>query len=395
MSAKPTIEAIETSSIRVALPRVYRGSQYQMTHRSTVIARVHTDAGVVGEAYVGDEDEDLDKIERIVHEELAPVVLGQELLAGERIWKATRPAAFDILRNRRLGLVAAAAIDAAVWDAIGKQIGVPLWRLWGGYRQAVPVISIGGYYDSDLSVGEEVGQLRRRGVAGMKLKVGGRSAEEDAARFREARAAGGDDFILCADANQGYSPEEAVRFARLVADHGLHWFEEPCRWPNDRLGMRDVRFRAGARICAGQSEFSALGCLDLVNAGAVDFCNFDSSWSGGATEWRRVAAIAGISDVGMAHHEEPQISSHLLASIPHGTFVEVFDPDRDPIWWNLIANRPPLEGGRIRLGDRPGLGWDLDADYISDHLHSSRTSTLGGPGARPLDDYEGSNRHET
>jgi D-galactarolactone cycloisomerase len=79
-------------------------------------------------------------------------------------------------------------------------------------------------------------------------------------------------------------------------------------------------------------------------------------------------------DIGMAHHEEPQMSAHLLASIPHGTFVEVFDPDRDPIWWNLVTNRPPLEQGQMRLGERPGLGWELDADYVSDHLKSSRVS---------------------
>jgi L-alanine-DL-glutamate epimerase-like enolase superfamily enzyme len=68
------------------------------------------------------------------------------------------------------------------------------------------------------------------------------------------------------------------------------------------------------------------------------------------------------------------VSAHLLASIPHGTFVEVFDPERDPIWWNLVANRPALDGGRMRLGDRPGLGWDLDTDYVSEYLHSSRVS---------------------
>jgi L-alanine-DL-glutamate epimerase-like enolase superfamily enzyme len=70
-------------------------------------------------------------------------------------------------------------------------------------------------------------------------------------------------------------------------------------------------------------------------------------------------------DVQMAHHEEAQVASHLLASIPHGTFVEVFQPDRDPIWWNLIANRPKLDAGRIELTDRPGLGWELDEAFIA------------------------------
>ena len=176
--------------------------------------------------------------------------------------------------------------------------------------------------------------------------------------------AAGPDFVLCADANQGWTPAQAVRFARLVEDLDLHWFEEPCIWSNDRRSMRDVRFQGGVRVCAGQSEFSAGGCRDLMVEGATDFCNFDSSWSGGATEWRRVAAAALAFDVAMAHHEEPQIASHLLASIPHGTFLEVFSADRDPIWWNLVANRPPIVDGWMALPAGPGLGWELDADYI-------------------------------
>jgi hypothetical protein len=61
--------------------------------------------------------------------------------------------------------------------------------------------------------------------------------------------------------------------------------------------MRDVRFSAGVRVCAGQSEFSAAGCRNLMEAGAIDVCNFDASWSGGPTEWRRVAALALSYDV--------------------------------------------------------------------------------------------------
>jgi L-alanine-DL-glutamate epimerase-like enolase superfamily enzyme len=228
------------------------------------------------------------------------------------------------------------------------------------------VITIGGYYGQQ-DIAEEVAGLVESGLAGMKFKVGGLSPEEDAERFRVARATAGDGFVLCADANQGWTPSEAISFARRVADLDLHWFEEPCIWSNDRRAMRDVRFAGGVRICAGQSEFSAGGCRDLMVEGAIDFCNFDSSWTGGPTEWRRVAASAVAYDVAMAHHEEPHIAAHLLASIPHGTFVEVFHPDRDPIWWNLVANRPPIVDGQIALPGGPGLGWELDRDYIEAH----------------------------
>ena len=357
------IVGIETTAIRVPLKRVYRGSHYHMTHRSTVIVRVTVD-GFVGEAYAGDEDASLFEIERIINDELAPVLIGQDALAIERCWELARPATFDILRDRRLGLVACAGVDLAIWDLVGKVLGQPLWRLWGGYRDRLPMIAIGGYYAPDADIAAEVQELQEMGLAGLKFKVGGRSAVEDAARFRQAREAGGPEFMLAADANQGWTPQEAIEFARSVAELDLLWLEEPCRWHNDHLAMRDVRYQSGARVCAGQSEFSAGGCRDLMVAGAIDVCNFDSSWSGGPTEWRRVAAMAHVFDVMMTHHEEPQVASHLLASIPHGGYVECFHPDRDPIWWGLIANRPPLRDGILELSERPGLGWELDGDYI-------------------------------
>jgi L-alanine-DL-glutamate epimerase-like enolase superfamily enzyme len=61
------------------------------------------------------------------------------------------------------------------------------------------------------------------------------------------------------------------------------------------------------------------------------------------------------------------VAAHLIASISNGTYVECFHPDRDPIWWNLIANRPPLVDGQIRLPTEPGLGWELDEDYLERH----------------------------
>ncbi len=359
------LEEIETIPLRIPLARTYRGSAYKMTHRSTLVVRLHTSSGVIGEAYVGDEDAALVEIDQIVREEIAPRVVGEDLFAIERLWQLARPSTFDILRDRRLGLVACAGIDTAAWDAVGKALGQPLWRLWGGYRNSIPMISIGGYYAADADIPAEIAELQERGLAGMKFKVGGLTPEEDAQRFRSAREAAGSDFVLLADANQGWTPREAIRFARLVEDCDLHWFEEPCRWHNDARAMRDVRHSSGVRICAGQSEFSASGCRDLMDVGAIDVCNFDASWSGGPTEWRRVAAMALSYDIAMGHHEEPQVASHLLCSISNGTFVECFHPDRDPIWWNLIANRPQLVDGALTLSEAPGLGWELDGDYIA------------------------------
>jgi D-galactarolactone cycloisomerase len=366
--AGPVITKLETIPIRAALEREFRGSCYRMTNRATLIVRLHTDANVIGEAYVADEDEALLDIEAVVQAEIGPRVRGLGVLATERCWQAAFPATFDILRDRRIGLVAVAGVDAAMWDAVGKILGQPLWRLWGGYRNRIPLIAIGGYYGEPVgTIPEEIDSYRALGLAGIKFKVGGTTPEEDARRVTAARQAAGDDFVIMLDANQGYSPAEAIDLCRRVEDLAVRWFEEPVRWQNDRRSLRDVRMRSTIPICAGQSEHSPSGCRDLMETGSIDVCNFDSSWSGGPTAWRRVAAIAHAYDVQMAHHEEPQIAAHLLASQSHGTYVECFHPDRDPFWWNLIVNRPTLENGELVLAERPGLGWELDWDYIERH----------------------------
>ncbi len=115
-----------------------------MTHRSTIVTRVHTEEGIIGEAYAGDEDAGLLEIDAIIHDEIAPRLLGEDGFAIERCWELARPSTFNILRDRRLGLVACACADAALWDAIGKALDQPLWRLWGGYRSDLPMMSIGG-----------------------------------------------------------------------------------------------------------------------------------------------------------------------------------------------------------------------------------------------------------
>lgn len=364
-----TVVDLEVIPVRAPLAREFRGSYYHMTHRATVVVRLITDQGVVGEAYVGDEDATAAEIVDVLRKEIAPILIGMDAMATEKCWAALYPVTFDILRDRRIGLVALAAADTAIWDAVGKALGQPLWRLWGGARERVPMIAIGGYYGEPLGpIAEEIAYYRDElGLAGVKFKVGGRSPEADAERVAAAREAAGPDFTICIDANQGYTVAEAVRLCELVRPLGIRWFEEPVRWHNDRRGLRDVRAIGGIPIAAGQTELTPSGCRDLMETGAIDVCNFDASWSGGPTAWRRTAAIATAYDVAMGHHEEPQVSLHLIGSIPHGTFSECFHPDRDPFWWSLIANRPKPVDGCLPLPEAPGLGWELDWDYIGRH----------------------------
>lgn len=363
------IQSIQVIPIEVPLSRVFQGSHYSMTSRATLVTRVMTDDGLVGETYNGDDPKDQMEVARIITDEIMPRLVDTDALQVEARWQDMLPLTFDILRDRRLVVLAMAAVDTALWDLVGKAAGMPLGTLWGGATKELPIIAIGGYYGDRVDdLADEVEALRDLGLGGCKMKVGGASPEVDAERFTVMRtAAGDDDFVLIADANQGYTVEEAVRFCRLVEGQGLRWFEEPVRWYGDRLGMRDVRYKTGVPVAAGQSEISRAGVRELLDSGSIDVCNFDASWGGGPTEWRRVAGLAMGYNVQMAHHEEPQVAAQLLASVPHGTYLECFHPDRDPLFWNLIANRPSAVDGRYTVPPGPGLGLELDVDYIERH----------------------------
>ena len=102
-----------------------------------------------------------------------------------------------------------------------------------------------------------------------------------------------------------------------------------------------------------------------VVTGAVDFVNYDASEGGGVTDWRRAAALCQAAGVEMAHHEESQIASHLLAAVPHGTYAECFaDPERDPMWQTVWANRPPIKDGVMEVATGTGFGIELDQALV-------------------------------
>ena len=363
-----TIQSIETVALRVPLDKVYRGSKYQMQNRCTIITRIKTHQGVVGEVYTGDTDEEQAVLLKIIHQELAPALIGMDVFNTEGCWQAMKPATYNILRDRNLAMQAISCVDAAIWDAVGRALEMPLYKLWGGYTNRLPIIAIGGYYGQTLDeLAAEIEAYLEYGVAGMKFKIGGLTPEEDIERLKIARQAAGESFIFMVDANQGYDLRQAIRFCRLSEEAGiaLAWFEEPVRWYNDRLWLRDVRLTTGVPVTAGQSAYNLTAVRDLIADGAVDYCNFDASWAGGPTIWRRAAAIADAYGVKMAHHEEAQIAAHLLASIAHGSYVECFHRQRDPIFWEIQTEARPIQDGMYTLSDAPGFGISLDRSYVA------------------------------
>src|SRR5262249_15997355 len=191
-----------------------------------------TEEGITSEVYNGDNRAHSRDIARMIREELAPLIVGMDVFASERIWATLFPLSYAA-RDRKTLMEAIACVDCAVWDVIGKATGRGGGELLGGFTDRVPIISIGGYYMEGKTladIGREMEAYRRAGMAGCKFKVGGLAPGEDAERVAAARKAAGPDFLIAVDANRGWNAEEAIEFARLIEPLDIRWLEGACNW---------------------------------------------------------------------------------------------------------------------------------------------------------------------
>ncbi len=362
------ITDIKATTVDVKLDKVFRGSNYQIDHRTTIIVNIETDEGITSEVYCGDERKAYRELHQLVVGPLRNILVGKDSLAVERLWGdmfALTPA----LGNKAVAMRAIAAIDIALWDILGKALRVPVSTLLGGFRKELPVILFTYYVqgkDTKLMV-DDLLEARERGISGAKLKVGGVPISEDILRVEAIRKAFGSDFIIVCDANQAWTLDEAEEFCQEAEELNLAWLEEPIRWYDASEGMRRLKEKTRIPIAAGQGESTRFGAWKLVEDEAVDILNADASIVGGITEWRRIAGAASIKGIRMAHHEEPHIAVQILSAIPHGLYVEVFEKARDPVYYHLNQSLPKIGNGLIQVPDAPGLGLELDKDYIARH----------------------------
>jgi D-arabinonate dehydratase len=372
------ITQIEVIPLVRKLEEAFEGGTYRIVNRNTIVTRIHTNLGIVGQAFGGDEDQRQDQVVALIREHFTRLLVGEDARDVERLWEKMFHSNVDLgnrsihvldLNNRGILMQAIAAVDNALWDALGKLYNVPLYKLLGGYRDKVPIIAIGGYYQAGKgqdALNEEMLYYRELGMAGVKFKVGRKTVAEDVERVRKAREAVGDDFIIVCDANQAWTPAQAIEFCRAAAPLNIGWIEEPVQWSDTLEGLRLVRENAPIPVTAGQGEISRYGCRDLITVGKVNNLNVDVTIAGGVTEWRRIAALAAHFHVGMAHHEEAQVALHLLASIPHSLYVEIFpNIKRDPMWFELPVEHPRVRDGYMELPSGPGLGMELNEDVIA------------------------------
>ena len=299
---------------------------------------------------------------------VAELIVGQDALAPERLYQrlfalTSQRIASERGWSREAIVRIAAAVDIAAWDIVGKAAGLPLYRLFGGYRSTVPCYVTCAYYREGKDLAElrdEIQMLKAQGHKGFKGKVGGLSLAQDIERMAVVRDIIGEENDLMVDVNRAWDLDTAIEGARLLEPLHPRWLEEPVRWADDRRELKLLAMRTRIPLSAGESELTSYGCRALLEENAIRILQFDCTMMGGFTEGRKLAALCELNHVQVAPHHDCFIHGHIVAASPAGCIVESFtDPERDPLQAELFENPPKIADGWMTLNEAPGLGLTL------------------------------------
>src|SRR5437870_1188692 len=376
------ITKIETIPIRLPTRRVHQWASLTTPIGVYVIIRLHTDEAVVGlgEAPVlkdwgGDHGkyygETPQTTAHIINDILAPALTGQD---------PRRIEAVHALMDKSVKgyPYCKAAIDAALYDVVGKAMNVPVYQLLGGcFRDRVPIAHSLGLMEIENAV-EEALKAKGEGVKTIKLK-GGVDPKRDVKLIRQMRKALGPDTKICVDANQGYPTAKlAVQVTKAMEEYDLLYMEQPVESIDQ---MAEVAKRVHTPIMADENRRTAHDVLKIEQKKAADVISICTTKPGGIFKAKKVAAVAeaaglqcnvnGSVETGVGN----AANLHLAAStgvVTLGCVVPVSTPKGKGkkgiagIYYqdDIITEAFDFADGDILVSSNPGLGIELDADKL-------------------------------
>lgn len=315
-----------------------------------------------------------------IQSELTPLLVGQPSNQISKLWEIMysgsrahyaleRGRVFPVLGRRGLLISAMSGVDMALWDLLGKRLGVPVLQLLGGScRNKMPAYASGGWATVD-QIGAQVAGYVNQGFSGVKMRVGviDGSVRNSVARVAAAREALGPDIKLMADAHGTWSIPEAKQFAKACESFDLYWLEEPLG-PDNKKGTSELRSFTTIPIAAGESEYTRFDVRDLIDLHAIDVVQPDLAIAGGITEGQRIAHLANAYQLELAPHcwGSPLSFSagvSLAFSSPNGRLIE-YSLGENPLMDHLSTGKWTHDKGWIKPPEGPGLGVDIDWDFV-------------------------------
>ena len=304
---------------------------------------------------------------------LPPLI--EELVAsvkGRKIALADAPAVHDAgekrlthLGHEGLAKMALSMFDMALYDALAREAGVPLYKLLGGKAEPLPTYnSCGLGLMEPMDAAREARELvaEHGGFSHVKLRMGREDGAQDIAAYRAVRDAVGPDVLISVDFNQGLTAATALGTCRAIDGLGLAWIEEPVAYDDYDTQAR-LATKLSTPIQIGENWWSWRVGKAAIEMGACDAIMPDLLRIGGVTGWLRLARVAEARAVPFSSHLSPDFSAHVLAATPTRHWLEFMDWGQDLLVDPLLPDK-----GFTIPRDTPGAGLEWNEKAIAPHL---------------------------
>ena len=368
------IASIRSTIVDVPTRRRHKLSSLSVTAQSYVIVELRLANGAegIGEAAtLGGprwSEESVESIKATIDTYLAPALIGRRADCFEAAGACMDAAA---KRNN----AAKAAIETALFDAVGKTLGMSASALLGGaVRDRMQVLWTLASGDAGQEIEEAETKLAARLHDTFKVKIGAQAPEADLARLRRLAAALQGRAGLIVDANQAWDETIAARCLPVLADLGVHLVEQPVpAW--NVPGLARLRARSAMPLMADESVFSSHDMLAVANAAAADVVSLKLVKHGGLLNTRKVAAVAEAAGIGLYG------GCLLESSIGAAAHLQVFASLRELGWGcehfgpqiltdDLVTEPLRFEEFQVHLPVGPGIGVTLDRDKLRRYARS-------------------------
>jgi mandelate racemase len=353
------ITALDIRCVSVPMPEPHRTASGVIERSPLVLLSVATDAGVQGHSITFTYSPAALKPTADLMKNMEAMLVGQPL-APAALWQ-TLHTRFRLLGTQGLVGMALAGIDMALWDALARSQGLPLYALLGGGPKATRCYG-GVGYDGAKDSARAAERWARQGLQGVKAKIGYPTLEEDLAVVRAMRSAVGPGVALMVDYNQSLGPTEAQRRLQALDGEGLEWIEEPVL-AHDYAALADLARASRTPLQAGENWWGPLDFRHAFNAGVRDHVMPDVMKGGGVSGWQRIAAMAEVYGTPASSHLWPEISAQLLAVTPTAAWLEYAD------WWNPILKNPlVVRDGCAQIEGVVGTGVEFNDKAVQEML---------------------------
>ncbi len=300
---------------------------------------------------------------------LKPLLIGADPLDTEYLWQSMYRRTLPFGR-KGIGMTAISAVDLALWDAKGKILHQPVFKLLGGRtKPKIPVYASRLYSQPLDTLYAEAKAYADEGFKAVKLRFGWgpkdglEGINKNLELVKTTREAVGPDVDIMADAYMGWNVEYGKRMLRQLEPHNLRWVEEPVI-SDDLAGYAELKAMNKVGISGGEHEYTLHGFRQAMDLRAFDIAQFDVNRVGGITAAKKITDLCEAYDVAVIPHAGQMHNYHITMSSFGAPISEYFPKVPvevgNELFWYIFDGEPVAKDGFIDLADdKPGFGLTL------------------------------------